>query len=314
MDNHIIENMQPFVRMVKIRKHKSLSGDFTDFDHVLVYIAEGSAVYSINGYSYTLHSGDILLMPPYLRHSVFNMNNENVVQYIIHFDFYIDPVRCRLSHQSADDFTTPPVLPDHEKILNGKVYTYHLSEKRRFEYENLFLQAYREFSDKKEGYSVYLKSLLTQMLILALRSMHGKPSSSIEQGKKNSKSLKLVQAAQEYIWLNYSEKLDNETVAAVLSVTPNYLTKIFQKYSGMPLHKYIRSYRLEVARMMLTNDKYNITEIAQKCGFSSIHLFSKLFKKEYGVSPSEYADLPAKENDGTENKRGYRPEKLTYYN
>ena len=314
MDMNMLETIQPFVRMVKIRKHKTLSGDFSDIDHILIYISEGSTVYSINGYSYALEPGSILLIPPYLRHSVFTMNNENVIQYIVHFDFFTDPLRQKLVHKSADDFQSLPSLPACENILGNKIYTFHLSEKNQFEYENLFFQAYREFSDKKEGYSIYLKSLLTQMLILSFRSLHGNLSVSVEQGKKNSKSLKLVQAAQEYIWLNYSEALSNEAIASVLGVTPNYLTKIFQQYVGMPLHKYIRSYKLERARVMLPNGKYNITEIAQKCGFSSIHLFSKLFKKEYGVSPSEYVNLPLKENDASENNRGYRPQKQTFYN
>lgn len=308
------DSIYPFIRMVKIRKHKKLSGDFSDCDHVLIYLAEGNIKYSISGYSYTLEAGDVLLIPPYMRHSVFNPNNESATQYIIHFDFYADPIRKKIPHQSADDFFSPPVTPECEKILKDQPHTFQLSERARFEYESLFIQIFREFSEQKEFCSLAMQGILMQILVMLSRTQKGNAVSSGPNIRKNSKSLKLVQLAQEYIWLNYSDNIDNPSIADSLGVSPNYLTKVFHQHVGVPLHRYLQSYRLEVAKMMLSGGKYNITETAHNCGFSSIHLFSKLFKKEYGFSPSEYMALPVTENKRLENNRGYNPQQQTYYN
>lgn len=309
------DSIHPFIRMVKIRKHKKLSGDFSDCDHVLIYLADGNIKYSICGYSYSLTTGDVLLIPPYMRHSVFNPNNESATQYIIHFDFCTDPVRKNIPHKSADYFITPPEVPDCEKILKNQPYTFQLSERTRFEYESMFIQAFREFSEQQPFYHLSLQGILMQMLVMLSRNQKESAalsgSSSI---KKNSKSIKLVQLAQEYIWLNYSDNIDNPSIADALGVSPNYLTRVFHQHVGVPLHKYLQTYRLEVSRMMLAEGKYNITETARNCGFSSIHLFSKLFKKEYGLSPSEYMALPVTKIQHTDNNRGYNPQQQTYYN
>lgn len=307
-------SIQPFVRMAKIRKHKNLTGDFSDFDHVLIYLAEGNIVYSINGYSYSLTAGNVLLIPPYLRHSVFNPNNESATQYIIHFDFFTNSLRKNFPHQSADDFLTPPETPGCEKLLKDQPYTFKLSERSRFQYENLFIQAFREFSEQKDYCHLSLQGILLQLFVILSRDQKHYQKSSDKIIKKNSKSLKLVQFAQEYIWLNYAENISNTSVAEALGVSPNYLTKVFHQHAGMPLHKYLQNYRLEVAKVLLSSGKYNVTEIAQKCGFSSIHLFSKLFKKEFGISPSGYMELPVKSSNNVENNRGYSLQQQTYYN
>lgn len=309
-----IDSIQPYARMVKIRKHKNLTGDFSDFDHVLIYLAEGNIIYSINGYSYSLTAGSVLLIPPYMRHSVFNPNNESATQYIIHFDFFTNSLRKNIPHQSADDFLSPPETPKCEKILKDQPCTFKLSERARFEYENLFIQAFREFSEQKEYYQLSLQGILLQLFVILSRNQKHYQEFSEKIIKKNSKSLKLVQFAQEYIWLNYAENIDNLSIAEALGVSPNYLTKVFHQHVGVPLHKYLQSYRLEVSKMMLSSGKYNVTEISQKCGFSSIHLFSKLFKKEFGLSPSGYMELPVKKNNNIENNRGYHPQQQTYYN
>lgn len=307
-------SINPFIRMVKIRKHKKLTGDFSDYDHVLIYLADGYIKYSICGYSYSLEAGNVLLIPPYMRHSVFNPNNESATQYIIHFDFFDNPARTNIPHQSADDFSVPPETPECEKILKDNPCTFKLSERARFEYESLFIQAFREFSEKKEFYSLSLRGLLLQMFVLLSRSQKQSQDIPDKIITKNSKSLKLVQLAQEYIWLNYADIMDNTSIAQALGVSPNYLTKVFHQHAGLSLHRYLQNYRLEVAKMMLASGKYNITETAQKCGFSSIHLFSKLFKKEYSLSPSEYMALPVTQNTYVENNRGYHPQQQTYYN
>lgn len=93
------------------------------------------------------------------------------------------------------------------------------------------------------------------------------------------------------LWRKYSEYGDSNEL---LNVSPNYFTKIFRQKLGISLHRYVMYYRLEQAQAMLASGQYNITEIAQKCGFSSIHVFSKLFRSICQMTPSAYAALPGK--------------------
>ncbi|KWX86768.1 hypothetical protein AMQ83_17120 [Paenibacillus riograndensis] len=70
-----------------------------------------------------------------------------------------------------------------------------------------------------------------------------------------------------------------------------YLSKIFREVMKKPITQYISEYRLEKARELLKYDapaKINI--VAEQCGFSDYPYFSKIFKKNFGISPLEYKE------------------------
>ena len=66
------------------------------------------------------------------------------------------------------------------------------------------------------------------------------------------------------------------------------LKVLFRTEYGGGVTAYIIDKRLELAKKLITNDDYSVTETADKLGFSSVHYFSRLFKKKTGVSPLEY--------------------------
>lgn len=210
--------------------------------------------------------------------------------------------------------TPKPELPVCEKLFHNTAYIATIPIEERFQFENLFLQMYREFSQQKIGYQGMLRGMVTQIIFYILRCIPREQFTETESEEKQSKPLKLVKSSLEYIWLHYSENLENSTIAEAMEVSPNYLTKIFRQHVGVSLHKYVTSYRLEQSQQMLRSGKYNITEVAQKCGFSSIHIFSKLFKQECGITPSAYvALLPENHKKNTE-KADYALNKQTFYN
>ena len=84
--------------------------------------------------------------------------------------------------------------------------------------------------------------------------------------------------------------MDNDSIAAAIGVTPNYLTGIFQSHLGISLHRYVTNIKIDRARQMLLKSDLNITEVARQTGFSGIHVFSKTFKNLIGVSPSQFLD------------------------
>ena len=58
--------------------------------------------------------------------------------------------------------------------------------------------------------------------------------------------------------------------------------------TGQTPHDFIRKVRLKKAAELLACGKMNVSEVTYTCGFSSPTSFSALFKKFYGVSPSQY--------------------------
>ncbi|MFR5556563.1 MAG: helix-turn-helix domain-containing protein [Coprococcus sp.] len=66
------------------------------------------------------------------------------------------------------------------------------------------------------------------------------------------------------------------------------LQKIFQQKTGLGVIEYFSNMKIDAAKQMMRTDLMNFTQIVEKLGYSSIHYFSRQFKKITGMTPSEY--------------------------
>ncbi len=89
-----------------------------------------------------------------------------------------------------------------------------------------------------------------------------------------------------------------EDIADRVGVTPHHLIRLFSKYVGIPPGRYLKLRRLECARDLLTQPGISISTAAELSGFSDPNYFSKVFRKENGVTPSEYAAAHSGEKKG----------------
>lgn len=98
----------------------------------------------------------------------------------------------------------------------------------------------------------------------------------------------IVDKAMEYIQTNYAQKgLTLHEVAQRNHVSPNYLSYLFKKNTGFNLWEYVIKLRMEESKRLLQQTDLRRYEIAERVGYESPEHFSKIFKKYYGVSPSE---------------------------
>lgn len=105
------------------------------------------------------------------------------------------------------------------------------------------------------------------------------------QGKKPEEIVSLV---KEYIHQNYQNIIDLSIISENFGFSASYLTKIFMKYEGMTPSKYIKQYRISIAKQLLKNTDIPISVISSNTGFGDQFHFSKAFKNVMGVSPSQY--------------------------
>ncbi len=97
-----------------------------------------------------------------------------------------------------------------------------------------------------------------------------------------------VKQAERFIELHYSRKISVAAIADMLHLDRSYFYVIFKRHTGLPPQQYINKYRLKMAAQYL-GDGMSPGNTAAVCGYSDVYGFSKMFKKEYGVSPSAYA-------------------------
>lgn len=114
----------------------------------------------------------------------------------------------------------------------------------------------------------------------------------------------LILRAKEYIDLNYRRKFTLRDLAAELYISPNYLSDLFKKHTGMKFSDYLLEVRMEKSKQYLMDIHYKISDISSLVGFSDARYFSSAFRKRYQMSPMEFrsqyaAGLKAK-NDSAE--------------
>lgn len=98
-----------------------------------------------------------------------------------------------------------------------------------------------------------------------------------------------VESAKEYICTHYQDQISLAQVADVLNVNPSYLSDLFHKSIGEPYSKFLTRVRMEQALLLLkSNPNEKIYKIAEKTGFVSAKHFNSVFKKFYGLTPTEY--------------------------
>jgi len=98
----------------------------------------------------------------------------------------------------------------------------------------------------------------------------------------------IVARCREYIDQNYAQKgLTLNEIAQKNHVSPNYLSYLFKKISGYNLWEYVVKLRMEESKRLLIQTDMRRYEIAERVGYESPEHFSKIFKKYFGVSPSE---------------------------
>ncbi len=104
----------------------------------------------------------------------------------------------------------------------------------------------------------------------------------------------IIQKACDYIEKNISQDISLEQLSASLNVSPFYLSKLFKEEKGANFISYVTALRMEKAKRLLLDDRLIIKEIASKVGYNDQNYFSKLFKQEFGLTPTEYREAKLK--------------------
>ncbi len=81
-------------------------------------------------------------------------------------------------------------------------------------------------------------------------------------------------------------QLDVQYLSAEMAMSQSTLYRRLKEYTGMGANEYIRRHRLALG-MQLLREGYNVSEVSDRCGFSTPQYFSRCFREEYGQLPSE---------------------------
>ncbi len=127
----------------------------------------------------------------------------------------------------------------------------------------------------------------TRILERFLHILNGHAARTYSHPEKSNAEV-YVDFCVDYIERNIHQKITIRELTALLGVTQPYLYKIFQDRFRMSVKQYITQSKHQYAKILLTKTDLTVTEVATSIGYDDALAFSKAFKLQVGVSPSEY--------------------------
>ncbi len=97
-----------------------------------------------------------------------------------------------------------------------------------------------------------------------------------------------VQKALNYIERNLNKRVTLDDAADYADISACYLSRVFRKTLDVNFVTYLTTRRMELAKEMLAGTERSITDVAREFSYNDLNYFCKSFKKEVGMSPSEY--------------------------
>lgn len=106
-------------------------------------------------------------------------------------------------------------------------------------------------------------------------------------GKKAMKET--VEEIEQFLIANYNKSISNDMLAGKFGFVPSYISKIFRKYKNVSPSEYLTRYRIDKAKQVMdAHPDVLVRDIANLIGYNDPYYFSKIFKKETGIWPTEY--------------------------
>ncbi len=168
------------------------------------------------------------------------------------------------------------VFFESDKPISSVAFTVHSKSNEYI--GSLFKKLFSVWNNKGEGYYFESMSLLYKIL------------SSLQKNNylPTEQYVKILPAIEEIEQGFLDKSLTNEYLASVCEISESCLKRLFKKKFGVSVKKYIIQKKMNYACELLSVRRYSVNQIAEMCNFSDIYFFSRQFKEQIGVSPTEY--------------------------
>lgn len=182
------------------------------------------------------------------------------------------PFRCLFVHFTAEDTTLRELLfsvPSRLKISDTDAF------------KKLFTDIIGAYSQPFEGSELYIAARLFTLIDRIYRESEKKKAS-------DNSGNPLITEALKFMDKNYSKNLQLEDIASFLNISPIYFHRLFTSVMGQTPHMYMLRKKLCNAQKLLVTTTLPLSEIAFRTGFGSQSYFGYVFKRELGITPTQF--------------------------
>lgn len=227
----------------------------------IYYLESGSCRYFIDEETYDVKAGDLVLIP----------------EGIIHKTMYEDNVSVRRLIYCNSDYIPKSVIP----VLPSFLYVYRNADIKD-SMLSIFDSLEKEYAMPDTFSDEAIVSNLRLLFFLLARNTTSNETASISGSDYTTQTIA-------YIKENFGGELRLSDLASKCAITPEHLSRVFKRDTGLGISEYINLVRFQKAQeLLLSPSAPTVAQIAYSCGFNDSNYFSLRFKKMYGVSPLSY--------------------------
>ena len=229
--------------------------------YIIHYILKGKGIFQASGETFHLHEKEGFLIEPGVQ-TFYQADKDDPWTYCwIGFDGILAPVLLRELGLGENRLTFCCNDIDELSEIFAAFFRY-----QQFSQVNVLLLE----SEMYRFFSVLLKNC------------------QIREGTSSSKKNLYVEGAVRFIRNNYFHPIKISDIADYVGVDRSYLYVLFRAETGMGPQQYLTNFRLTTAAELLTLSSYPIESVSLSCGYQDVLVFSKAFKKKYGMTPMQY--------------------------
>ena len=231
-------------------------------DYQILYIASGKAHFYFNGKEETVTAGNMVLYRPKEEQRYYYYGMDHTEVYWVHF-----------TGNNVTNILRKYGIPDDTHVIHTGT---------SLEYKTIFLQMIQELKLCKQDYEELLIHHMHHLLILLHRLIEQKPR------MKDQIIIEEINSAVRYFHENYHKPICIEEYAVSHHRSVSWFIRNFKEYTNATPAQYLLSLRISNAQTLLESTNYNINEISSIVGYDNPLYFSRIFKKQCGLSPSEF--------------------------
>ena len=223
--------------------------------------------------AYELRQGDVWIVPPFGSHEIGN-GKPDCERLSVLLDLRLLGSRTKENQEE---------LWIRKELEKRDMFSRHWEEAVQEKVAKIVGKLYQEYSEKGYAWKLSVKALISELILAALREM---PEREIGAQEKDVVQIRHI---LEYIALHYYKDITLQSCADEVGFNSTYLSGYFSSAMGITFQEYIKRLRIDRAKwLLITTEKLLVTEVCVQSGFRDIKTFNKLFKKECGMSPTEF--------------------------
>lgn len=265
------------IHYYEVGKGFAFDGECHDFWE-MVYVDKGSVCITRDNEEIVLSQGEIIFHRPNEFHKI------RAFESAPNF-FVISFVSSSLSMHFFERFCS--VLKKEHKSLLASIIdeaeqSYHIPK------GDPGLRKLRRKKDAPLGSEQLIKGYMEQLLIYLLRAEEKENAVALPQLTEEKP---LISALKDYISTRCEENIRVDEICRAFGYSKSFLSRIFREHTGQSLSAFATAKKMERAKELLRADRLNITQISARLSFENPQYFARVFKREYGMTPTEYKNL-----------------------